>query len=227
MAERLVLYDNFKIRRRTLKSGATRDKVTIEIETEPLLFELDEMVLGQPAADAVKEIIQSQINGISKRVSDATLERRKRAHKDAGRSRWYKKRYSGGRTGDTPPGPNSTQWGVDSGRMANNLTVRDNPTDASYTVNVVANRLKQETFGKGFLAFVQELSRLVPAIGNPRSMIGDKRFERGVNEAVNLMITKGKDRADAERILRLKMLRAQRVKAIAAGFRFVSKAAGR
>lgn len=212
---RIALFDTFKERKRVAKSGKVSSRMTIEFETTELLHELDEMVLGQLPADAVREIVSGQIHGISARVSDATIERRISAYNNPG-SRWYKRRYAGGRTGETPPDPNSNQWGVDSGRLANHLTVRDNPTDGTYTINVVANRLRRDTFGPGFDDFLSKLSSLVEAIKNPRSIANDPRFNAAVNESVKLMITAAKSRREAERVARLKRLRLERRKTLRA-----------
>jgi hypothetical protein len=152
------------------KSGALakRAKTSIDIKADPLLVDPDAKDSATIYAGAIRDIIQRQIRGISKRVSTATVERRERASRNT-TSRSYKRRYAGGRTGETPPDPNSTQWASDSDRLVNGIVVgrprASSRFGAAVTVNVPANRLEPISFGVSqFASFRDELRRLVPAM---------------------------------------------------------------
>jgi len=187
-SDRIVLFGGFNELTRKTRTGVKK-RIAIEIESEPILFNLNELALGQGPAEAIKRIIEDQIRGIAKRVSQATIDRRQRAHKSENQTRWYQRRYTGGRTGETPPDPNSTQWGNDSGRLANGVFVRENKTNYSWTVNVPANRLDERTFGsRGFMVFLQKLAELVPALGNPGSLLANERLNSAIDEAMDVLI---------------------------------------
>ena len=151
------------------KTGlAKRAKTSIDIKADPLLVDPDAKASATIYAGAMQDIIQRQIQGITKRVSDETVKRRERASRDTN-SRWYKRRYSGGRTGLTPPDSSSSQWGTDSGRLGNSVVV-GRPRESSrfgavVTVNVAANRLEPISFGVAqFAQFREDLRTLVPAL---------------------------------------------------------------
>lgn len=152
------------------KSGALagKAKTSIDIKADPLLVDPDARDAATIYAGAIRDIIQRQIRGISKRVTKSTVERRQRAARNS-TSRSYKRRYAGGKTGETPPDPTSTQWASDSDRLVNGIVVgrprSSNRFGAVVTVNAPANRLEPISFGVSqFASFRDELRRLVPAM---------------------------------------------------------------
>lgn len=221
--DRFPLWGVFKERRRTTSRG-TKSRVTVEFQTDELLFNLDEFVLGQGPAEAIATILAEQIRAIKRTVSDATIRRRQSAMRNPN-SKSYRKRYAGGRIGPTPP-TDSTTYGNDSGRLARSIHVRDNPTDASYTVNVAANRFDEESFGRGFIQFLQTLASLVPALGNPASLTQHPAFNKAVDEAVDVMVAKGVTEAKAAAESRRKQLEAARKAAALAAARLAGRLLG-
>lgn len=199
-------------RRGTLASGKQRKvRYSIEIRSEPLLLNLNELDLGGQLAATWAERIRDQIHGIAVPASKATQAMRAKAEAafSAGAS-WALKRYAGGRIG--PMAPNQTdKLFNDSGRLAKGVHLRQNLTDASYTLNVPANRLNREQFGQGYDAMVGKLVELVPML-DPKRAIGDPQIERAIKESVDSMFEKLQSNAEAQLARGLQKLRAARTK---------------
>ena len=186
--------DGFRRRTRVLKSGVERHKYTVEIESEPIVFDLAELRLGKGPAEAIREEMIADFNRITERASPATIDKRERAKVAlAAGKRWAVKRYSGGRTGTTPPS-GSIRKLIDSGRLKNGIFVRENRSDESWTVNVPANRLKQEDFTpSAWRQFLLDFKRLIPSM-NARELLRRPAFNRAIDEAIADAIQKATDR---------------------------------
>lgn len=199
-------------RRGTLKSGAQRKaRYSIEINSEPLLFDLNEMNLGGKLAEVWAQRIRDNILGIAVPASKATQAMRSKAAAafSSGAS-WALKRYGGGRIGSMPPNQSDKLFN-DSGRLATGIHVRQNLTDASYTVNVPANRLNRETFGAGYDAMVARFVSLVPML-DPKKALGDPQIEKAIKESVDQMVTKLESNAEAALARGLAKLRAEKLR---------------
>lgn len=167
---------HWRRQKRTLKSGKVRKKnFRIDLSFDPpdaLIAHTDARQLAREFGDMLSLMAAAQLSRSSKTVSPETVERRERAARPPGNtSRWYARRYSGGRTGHTPPRPQgNNKWGMDSGRLIRTVQVRTRQRstgEAVATVNVAANRLDPERFGSraAFIQFVKDLREEVPLLG--------------------------------------------------------------
>ena len=167
-------------RSRFLAGGRLQRRYTLEIETEPVLHNLNERDLGRGPAEKIAELAGKNLRAAGRACSAVTQRFRQsayarlmgdmggalnRAGKESKRAAsaetqdYLRQRYDGGRIGFTPPDPNSTQYGVDSGRLADNMFARINETGrihdpdavtrlssqrSTWTINVPANRLRRD-----------------------------------------------------------------------------------
>jgi hypothetical protein len=145
---------NVRQRTRISKKGKIQRRLTLEIETEPVFHDLNEERLGREAAEELAAQIAEQIRESGKKVSEATKKWREWAKRriESGNAKGQagtllRMRYSGGRTGHTPPLPPHDKYGYDSGRLAENVFARLNrgaragDTRSMWIINVPANRL--------------------------------------------------------------------------------------
>ena len=201
----------FAKRTGTLASGKQRKpRYTVEVRSQPLLFDLDEYMLGAKPAEAIRGIVADQIRHISEQASAATLaQRAKAATQFAAGLPSAQKRYSGGRIGPMAPNQSNRLFN-DSGRMAEGVFVRQNPTDKTFTINLPANR----DFGQGDVAMFERFRSLVPGI-NPEWLASNRTFNNAVSESISDMIAKAENATQAK----LKMLAMQRRRALVAAGR--------
>lgn len=168
--EVFVINEGFSERVRTTSSG-TKSRFTLEVKTDPVILNLSEVALGAPVAEAIRKAISDGIKAISVVASPATLLKRKYAKNAYERGEPNAvKRYSGGKTGATPPAQSDKLFN-DSGRLANGVFVRQNAQEGNWTVNVPANRLNPDTFDdrSAFVRMVDRLRELVPVLRDPLS----------------------------------------------------------
>jgi len=161
----------WKTEQRRSKKGvlAGKAKTRVDVDVDPLIVDFAEKASLTTMAGVVRDLIKAQMRGITKTVSLETQARRQRAERERTKgTKSYRRRYTGGKTGETPPDPNSVKWGIDSGRFVNGVvaTARFNSGGrATATVNVTANRLEPIQFGiADFARFRDELRHLVPAL---------------------------------------------------------------
>lgn len=184
----------FERRDRTrIRTGATTTRYTLSIEAEPLLNIFDGVPLGRGPAEAIREILEEQLLTLRQRASETTILKRKQAiNALAAGKTWAVLRYTGGRTGESKPGTGDT-FGNDSGRLARGVHLMQNTVEQSFTINVPANRLDPTTWGgsrASFDSFVQRLVNLVPALQNPKGILGDERFVRAVANSEPVVLAK-------------------------------------
>lgn len=161
-------------RRRTTSAG-TKSRFTIDIRANPLSIRVDPEALGRDVADAIAEAVRTGIEGIAATVSASTALARKYARNawDRGEG-WARDRYAGGRTKATAPGSASGERLFnDSGRLARSVFARANATEEGYTINVAANRLDRDSFGRGFEQMLVRLRELVPVLRDPSKLKED------------------------------------------------------
>ncbi len=180
------------------RRGSRKPRRTIEVESEPLLFDFNADQLGMQTAEAIKNVLSQAIKKITALAAPSTLRYRERAKRRmsgepsprAGYRGDYEKRYSGGRIGVKVPGQ-STQLFNDSGRLADGLFVRQNTTDKSFTVNVPANRLDPSTFKPGaFEAMLVRLRSLVPELADVRRLLESSEVREAIEAGIRGMIMK-------------------------------------
>lgn len=202
-----------QIRRRTLKSGKTRDRVTIDISTEPVVHMFDDRALGADVCGAIRDKLEQDIKNINAAASASTLRWRNYARRrfNADPPPSVKNRYSGGRIGPKEPGQTVRKFN-DSGRLAEGLTIRQNIRAANsalyglgqpgyWTINVPGNR-----FTDGAKAgldntqhLVAELAKYVPALRDPRQLLADPKVVKAVDESINGLLTKARREGDVKR----------------------------
>jgi len=161
-------------RRRTTGAG-TKSRFTIDIRANPLAIRVDPEALGRDVADAIAEAVTTGILAITATVSASTMLARRYAGNawDRGEA-WANERYKGGRTKGTRPGSESSnRLFNDSGRLARSVFARANPTEEGYTINVAANRLDRDSFGRGFEQMLVRLRELVPVLRDPAKLRED------------------------------------------------------
>ena len=215
--ERIVLHGPFTELRRTSKRGKVSKRVSVEIESTPLVHTFDDMRLGRGPAEAIRDALTEQLKAIGLQVSRATRARRERWLRD-GSSESYQRRFRAPRTragtirkgsfDSEPDRANLDKWGLFSGRLAEGLSVRENTALKSFTVNVTANRLDESTFGQGFLAFLAKLQTLVPGFQNPAELLKSRDVRAAINKSINDLITSAEATA-AEKLRELRSARAQ------------------
>ncbi len=171
-------------RRRTTANGAVKSRFTFEVKSEPITHNLDESALGLFPALAIREVLVEQIRSITATISkEASLARKYVLTAFEKSKPWAVKRYSGGKTGVTPPTTSQRKFN-NSGRLANKLFVRHNAVEGTFTVNVPANRLSNGTFPTSALTeMLAELLSLVPAFANPASLVADERVQLAIAKA--------------------------------------------
>jgi hypothetical protein len=179
------------VRRRTriTRGGKIQRRYTLEIETEPVFHDLNEERMGRGAAETLAEVISDNLRNSSRQVKEATRRYRRWAEKVyyTGRPQKAKiaidKRYAGGRIGETPPRGESTQYGVDSGRLADGLFARIARTGrtgqrAAWHINVPANRLNRgDEFWGGSKAMFDEWLTQFRQLANISGAVASLEFQ--------------------------------------------------
>lgn len=202
----------FRKRSRTLKSGKVKTHYTISVESEPIIAETDPREFGKITVEAFKAEIEKDFRELGDTVKASTSRARKYGLNGlrAGKT-WAKRRYSGGRTGQKEP-KLTNQWGTDSGRLSEGLTIRANPKNSEWTINVPANRLKESDFGPNFNQFLADLRTKVKAL-QPEELVRRPRVQAAMSPAYDTMIAvmNKAQNADAARRLRLRQLQLQLV----------------
>jgi len=198
-----------------------KERTTVEIVSEPLLHDFDENVLGAEPANAIRDLLERETKGVDEFASDTTQAMRAKAEVafQAG-APWAKRRYSGGRTGAKPPNQTKRKLN-DSGRLAEGWFVRENKEDATWTVNVPANRLTPEAFGAKWEWFLGELRRLIAPLRDVRAIAEDQGFQQAVSRSIASLIEKGELRGDSVAVRKLAALQGARKRALLAAARAV------
>lgn len=192
----------------TRTSASGRQRVTVEVRSEPLVHNLDPKQLGAGPAAAIAEHLRQRIMGIAARASDATIARRKRAAREAAEGQpTAARRYAGGRIGATPPAQSDRLFN-DSGRFAKSIVARAANVDGegTYIINCAANRLDESTFGKGFAGMLERLAQYVPEIRNPKLLLDSLPMRRAIKEGMAQMIQKQEARISELRDARAKAI---------------------
>ena len=183
-------------RRRTSKSGV-KQRFSVETTYEPIAHNLDALAVGKLAAEAVTKIYIKRLQGYARFVKAATLARRDRWAKEFQNSEYQAmRRFTGGRTGATPPITGQHFWLNHSGRLAR-MTTNANATDKSYTTNVPANRLNPAEFDKPSQLEII-FQRLVEAL-DPRTVLNHPDFKAAEKASIDTMITTLKGINDAKK----------------------------
>ncbi len=172
-------------RQRTTSEGTT-SRYTMTITAEPILHDFAQAKVSAIVPKAIAELIKTQIRGITAKASEATIQKRAYAAEAFARNKpWAMKRYSGGRTGPTPPEAASyDRLFNDSGRLADGIAVMQNTKEDGFTINVTANRLDPNAFGAGkFTGMITRLRELVPALRGGIEVLQDPAVKEAIEQA--------------------------------------------
>ncbi len=176
-------------RTRTNASGGESVRYSIELQAEPILHDFNQEALGQGPAEAIRALLERKIKELKATASPATGHRRANASVGlAAGNPSDVARYSGGKTGTKPPRLETPpRLFNDSGRLAEGLAVRFNPTSDNFTINVTANRLDPRTFRggeAGIVAMWQRLVALVPEFKGGLDVLKHEEIRAAVADAV-------------------------------------------
>jgi len=157
---------------RTLKRGVQK-RYVVDFQIGDLIVDTRPGPIGDEFAGVIRDLIQKQWKAVTKPAAPETVARRERARRSQ-QGKAYKKRYTGGRTGHTPPTA-SVRYGIDSGRTVDGIFLRPRrkSNDQSVvTLNTPANRFKEDGYFDArpvdraqFQAYLGEMRRLVPLLG--------------------------------------------------------------
>lgn len=195
------------LKRRVSKSG--KAKFTVEVKSEPLIFDLDPKNLEPGIAQAIAQELRERVEGITAEAAPGTLKARENERKAyAAGKPWAVKRFSGGKMGPTPP-TTSTRAFNNSGRFAQSI-VAGAAAGGRWIVNFAANRLDPST---GNVERIwNRLIQLVPAFANIGLLYNSPKFVETMRLGIQSMIVKGPMTADEFTAARAKALADAKIK---------------
>ncbi len=159
-------------RTRMSASGKSKDRWSVTLDANPLSFDFDTKTIGRGVADTIAAHLRKRVSEIGAVASPSTQLKRKYAASALARGEsWAVRRYSGGRTGATPPNQSPRLFN-DSGRFARGITV--GPTrDNNWVINVPANRLNATQLGSenALSEIVNKLRQYVPEFGSAVDLV--------------------------------------------------------
>lgn len=189
VSQRTIVLNDFGLVRheRTTSTGTTARRA-VTIDATPLVHVFDAKILGAGPAQAIAEHLRERIGAISAPAAEATILRRKAAALALSRgASWAQRRYSGGRTGATPPEPAADKLFNDSGRLRNGIVA--GPTrDNQWQINVPANRFDPSTFTGGESALIAMYNRLreyVPELGDANRLAIVPAVRQAIGESID------------------------------------------
>jgi hypothetical protein len=177
--------------RTSAKTGQRgRARFTIEIVSEPITHQFDELALGKGPAEAAARGVAAKIRSITEPVSDTT--QAIRAYQEqayAAGKPWAKRRF-GFRGGDRRPRDGELRKFNHSGTFADGMTATENKTEKAWTINVPANRLDPRTsrHAGDFARITDALRRLVPEMDDPRRLSNLSEVKEAIRDSVNDLI---------------------------------------
>jgi len=185
---------------RTLKSGKTKRRLRVEIESTPIVHDFSDRALGALPAKAIAEHLQEELSKATGGISESTKDARKKAAKAfASGKGWAKRRYAGGRIGSTPPDQaNMDRPGVFSGRLRDSIVAAEHRDNASWIVNVAANRLSRATARTEgeYQALLKSIAIMMPSLRNPQALARSPKVREAVEKSIHMLIAVAKDRQD-------------------------------
>jgi hypothetical protein len=184
-----------RLGRSNAAGGRGRARMSIEIRSEPLVHNFDELQLGQGPAMAAAAGLQKKIRAVSDTAKASTLVirgRQKRAYERG--EQWAKKRFGGPKLGPRPP-TDSLAYLNFSDTFASSITGTENRTEKSWTINVAANRLDPRTSRNAaeFAFITDALHRFVPELNDPRLLGQMPEVREAVVRSIEDMIIKARD----------------------------------
>lgn len=203
MADPIIIQFGPGLRRRVSSSG--REKYTVDVIGEPLVFKFEDKTLEQAVATSLATALREKVTGITEQAAPATLEARKVAARSLAAGKpWAKKRYSGGKIGETPPNQTTRAFN-DSGRFARSIVA--GAAKGKWIVNVAANRLDAAT---GDIERIwHRLVQLVPEFADHARLFATPNVQKAVGAACESYIAKAPATRDEFTAARAKALMSQ------------------
>jgi hypothetical protein len=182
---------NLQVKDRVNSKGAVtgqRTVISIESHSEPVTVMLDEGLVAQKSAEYLARTIREQTQAIADTVKPSTADARRVAERAfAAGKPWAVKRYSGGRTGTTPPEVGALRMFNHSGRLARGIVARYQKQAQEWKINYPANRWNVADFRSQahmMAAFEKWVDR-VAILKQPSSDLGLRReMEQTFKEVV-------------------------------------------
>lgn len=161
--------------------GTSKARMTTTVTSEPLVFMLEEGAVAKRAAEMFAQRIREQTLAIAEPVKAATARARRTAERAFARGEaWAVQRYSGGRTGVTPPRPGENRAFNHSGRLALGITANYSKQSKEWFIRTAANRWKASDFRSPAAmahAFREWVAR-IPVLQDASSDLGIQRAIR-------------------------------------------------
>lgn len=192
---------------RTRKDGTRgRARMTIEIQSEPLVHVFDELQLGHEPAQAAAKALADKVRKITVPVAQSTeLTRKYQENAFARGAAWARARFGGPKMGARSPDAAKREMFNHSGTFADSIVGTENRTEKSWTINVAANRLDPRTSRNAseFRFITDALRRLIPEMDDPARLANVPEVQKAVADSINSMIFKASQLSEKLRVQRL------------------------
>lgn len=178
-----------KTKERVTRSGTrtTTYAVTTTVTSEPMTFMLDEAEVARAAAAAIAKQAREQTKAIAEIVTPATANARTNIERAYARGEgWAVSRYTGGRTGSTPPKSGERRKYNHSGRLANGIVSTFRKDQKDFAINYPANRWNPKDWrsrGDMEIAFQRWIDH-APVLARPKDDIVVKKALTDTHAAV-------------------------------------------
>jgi hypothetical protein len=168
----------------SVKSSGKGTRITTTVTSQPITVMLDEGAVAKRAAEVLARTIREQTERITQMVKPATAAARRTIEKAFARGEAYAvKRFTGGRTGVTPPRSGENRKFNHSGRLARSIVANYSKKSKEWFINYAANRWRPEDF-KSMAAMQEAFAKwvaLVPVLQDASSDLG---IQRAIRETV-------------------------------------------
>ncbi len=180
-----------RIGRELASGGRGRGRMTIEIQSEPIVHVMDSLQLGHGPAQAAARALADRVRAISQNVAESTQVTRARQEQAyAAGKPWARRRFGGPRLGERPPRDGELRMFNHSDTFASSIVGTENKTERTWTINVAANRLDPRTSRTphefGFIT--ETLRRLIPAFDDPAQLARLPEVNAAVQQSIADMI---------------------------------------
>lgn len=186
-----------QVARTNAKGKVTRKNMRVDFTIPDLVVNTDARAANMEFGEIIAKMVQEELRTNSVPVSDSTEIRRAVYGRQDTSTRSYRRRYTGGRIGETPPAARDgrvlNRFALDSGRLIDSIIVRPRNTSRQQpvaTMNVAANRLDPKYWGNvgSFRYFIERLRIASPILagnfrGKARAVL-DKAVEDLADAAV-------------------------------------------
>lgn len=176
---------NLQVKDRVNSMGVVtgqRTVISVTVDSEPIALMLDEGVVAKRAAEMFAQRVREQTEQISSLVKPSTAKARGVTERAFAKGKsWALRRYSGGRTGATPPVAGALRQFNHSGRLARSIVAAYVESTKEWRINIAANRWNVRDFrneGQMQAAFQKWVDQ-VPMLKDASS---DIKIQRAIRE---------------------------------------------